>query len=234
MVRPSNENSKANSPATNSSTDKAVIMKKENVNKNLNAAEQVSDENPDVFSDQQWQSLTSDWQAQPVSETDIPALLKETKRRTLWAKGMLVNDVLATVAVLIGFIYTFFMPEPDGYLQAYLGIAGFASAIYTYLAIKVRTTSWRNMCDSPENAISNAIDGCISSIKYIQLIKWSLYSLIPLGNWFIYMVAVEREKSPLWGLTLMNIVMVIMLVICQYFKRKRCKELEQLQSINVV
>ena len=36
--------------------------------------------------DEQWLSLTQDWQAQPFEKTDMAALVKQTKRRTYLGK----------------------------------------------------------------------------------------------------------------------------------------------------
>ena len=39
--------------------------------------------------DEQWLSLSQDWQSQPYEKTDIQALLKQTKKRTLLALSLI-------------------------------------------------------------------------------------------------------------------------------------------------
>ena len=54
--------------------------------------------------DDQWQSLVDDWQSQPYQKVDIQALLKQSQKRTLGAKLLLLFDIVATLAIIIAFI----------------------------------------------------------------------------------------------------------------------------------
>lgn len=183
-----------------------------------------------LLDDPNWQSLASDWQSQPVIETDIKALIKETKRRTRWAKILLGLDIVGTIGILIGFIYQFFTPEQDTHLIIYLGLATLGTIIYTIYAIRIRRAAWASMCESPERALETAIKGAESSLKYIQAIIWSLYAMTPLANWFVYSVATSREKSPLWGLVVFNLIMLVSFVALARIKKRRVNELAQLNQ----
>lgn len=180
--------------------------------------------------DQLWQDLATDWQAQPVSETDIKALLKETKRRTRWAKILLALDIIGSIVVFLGCLYEFLREDPDFYVQVYLSIASVGCVFYLYFAMKIRLSAWQSMQGAPDNAVRNAMKGIISSIKYIKVINWSLAILLPLGNWFIYSVATDVEKSPWAGLTIFNVIMLVGFGITEYFRRQRVQELTRFSS----
>lgn len=194
------------------------------------ADETNSNNNMSLLDDPQWQSLASDWQSQPVVETDIKALIKETKQRTRWAKALLGFDIIGTIGIFIGFIYQFFAAEQDNHLKIYLGLATLGSFIYTVYAIRIRKAAWSAMCESPERALETAIKGAESSLKYIQAIIWSFYGMTPLANWFIYNVATSREKSPFWGLAVFNIIMLVSFVAMARIKSRRAKELAHLNQ----
>lgn len=187
-----------------------------------------TEQNP--MDDQLWQDLASDWQAQPVSETDIKSLLKQTKRRTLWAKTLLVLDVIGSIAVMLGCLYEWFREDPDVYVRIYLSIASVGCVFYLYFAMKARLNVWKSMQGAPDNAVKNAIAGCKSSLSYIKVINISFLALMPLGNWFILAVTNDVGKSPWWGIAFFNGIIVGAFALTEYFRRKRIVELKQLQS----
>ena len=95
------------------------------------------DEKETSVLDEQWAAMRQDWQAQPVPKTDINVLLKQTKRRTLWAKTFLGLNVLFTIAVFIAFLIGLYDGEYGTPMNTYLGIASFGTAIFVYYEIKI-------------------------------------------------------------------------------------------------
>mgnify|MGYP005810322047 CR=1 FL=1 len=182
--------------------------------------------------DEEWLSLTQDWQAQPYEKTDIQALLKQTKRRTLWAKSLLILDIAATVGLLIAFVIGLFQGDWGNATIAYLGFGGLFSAVFVYYEVKIRQQIWLYSCDSPEKAISNAISGCRSSIKYVQLIKYSTWLLLPLVNGYLFVMLTESGKSPWPPFLVINLSVLVTWLISHFFYLKRKKELEQLLSLS--
>lgn len=179
-----------------------------------------------------WQAMSDDWQSQPYEKVDIAALLKQTKKRTLWAKSCLGLNILATVGLFISFIYGVTKGELSQPMNTYLGLGGVLSAIFVYYEIKIRLNTWQQCCDSPDKAIDNAIAGCKSSLRYIILTKLSFIPFLILANWFVFAMTQVSEKSFWPPLLFINGFMLTMYVITDWFHRKRKKELQQLLLVN--
>jgi len=178
--------------------------------------------------DEQWESLSQDWQAQPVEETNIQALLQKTRRRTYWAKTCFGLNVVATVGLLASFIYGIFENEFGKPWNTYLGLGGFMSAIFVYYEMQIRMKTWAQISSSPEQALENALAGCQSSIKYMVLTKWSCLPFGVLANWFIYSVSQENGKNPLAAYMFINIFILVLYVITDVIHRKRKREYQEL------
>jgi hypothetical protein len=146
--------------------------------------------------DENWLRLSQDWQEQPFEKTDIKKLLKQTKKRTLQAKFLLSLNVLATIAIVIMLIVALYQGDWSRASIIYLSFGSVASIIFVYYEIKIRLHAWQQSCDSPDKAITNAIAGVESSIKYIRLTKLSFWLFLPFVNWYIYATITESEKSP--------------------------------------
>ncbi|NQZ82080.1 MAG: hypothetical protein HRT52_13785 [Colwellia sp.] len=189
------------------------------------------DEKETSVLDEQWAAMRQDWQAQPVPKTDINVLLKQTKRRTLWAKTFLGLNVLFTIAVFIAFLIGLYDGEYGTPMNTYLGIASFGTAIFVYYEIKIRLQTWRQCCDSPDKAVDNAILACQSSIKYMILNKLSCIPFAITGNWFLVVMAEENDKSPLKGLLFINILLIVVYVVADKLHKKRKKEYQRLMSL---
>lgn len=181
--------------------------------------------------DEQWLSLSQDWQSQPYEKTDIQALLKQTKKRTLLAKSLLVVDVIATLGLIIALLVGLYQGDWGTATIIYLAFGAITSVVFVYYEIKIRLRIWQHSCDSPDKAIVNAIAGVESSIKYIKLIKLSCWLLLPAVNWYIYAMIGETEKSPWPPFFVINMVIVSLWLISQWFHQKRTKELIQLSLI---
>jgi len=221
---PLNEKAKAN---MQSEQQKETLLDVTSIPVSNNSA----DEKETSVLDEQWAEMTQDWQAQSVPKTDISALLAQTKRRTLWAKGCLGLNVLFTIAVIIAFLIGLFQGEYGTPMNTYLGIASIGTAIFVYYEVKIRLQTWRQCCDSPDKAIDNAIVACESSIKYMILNKISCIPFAMAGNWFIVVMAEENEKSPLKGLLFINFFLIFVYVVADKLHKKRKKELQRLMSI---
>jgi len=188
-------------------------------------------EQPNEMLEADWLAMSDDWQSQPFDKVDISALLKRTKKRTLWAKSCLGLNIIATLGLLISFIYGLTKGEFSQPMNTYLGLGGLLSAIFVYYEVKIRLTTWQQCCDSPDKAVGNAIAGCQSSLKYILLTKLSFIPFLVLANWFVFAMTQANEKSFWPPLLFINGFMLTMYVITDWFHRKRKKELQQLLSI---
>lgn len=180
--------------------------------------------------DEQWKSLTQDWQTQSFEKTDIQALLKQTKKRTLWAKSCFVLNIIATVGLLASFIYGVLEGEFGKPWNTYLGMGGLMSLIFVYYERKIRIKTWNQISDSPDKAIENALVGCESSIKYMVLTKWSCLPFGVLANWFVYSIGQEENKSVLLAFIFINVFIGIMYFITDVIHRKRKREQKELSD----
>jgi len=181
--------------------------------------------------DEQWLSLSQDWQTQPFEKTDIQVLLKQTKRRTLWAKLLLAFDIVATLAVIIAFMIGMYQGDWNNATITYLGVCGLLSAVFVYYEIQIRQQTWQHSCDSPDKAIQNAIAGCKSSIKYVLLIKYSTWLVFPVVNGYLFVMVSESDKSPWPAFIIVNFFVIAMWSISHFFHLKRNKELKQLMTL---
>ena len=181
--------------------------------------------------DEQWAEMAQDWQTQPFTKTDINKLLKQTKKRTVWAKSLLALDLIATFGMLSVAIYMWLSGSKDQATILYLGIGGVCSVIFVYYAIKIRLAAWQTNCGSPDKAIEQAISGCQSSMSYIKLVKFSCFIVGPFANWYIFVVSQQASKSPALALFLMNVLIFVVWLFCHLFQRKRNKELKQLEAM---
>ena len=178
--------------------------------------------------DQQWLTLTQDWQAQSVKKTDIDALLKQTKRRTLWAKSCFVLNVIATISLIVAFIFGALTGELGRPFNSYVGLGALMSLVFVYYEMKIRAQAWAQISASPDKAIANALAGYQSSLKYMVLTKWSCLPFGLLGNWLVYTVGQQSDKSTLKGYIFINLIIFAMLVGTEILHRKRKKEYQEL------
>lgn len=205
-------------------------MNKDNIpNSKLDAANEEL--NPNNMLDEQWEALSQDWQAQPFEKVDAKALLKQTKKRTFWAKGLLILNIVATLAFIIAVCVMLYSGSEDKTTLAYLIFGAAGSIIFVYYEIKIRLAVWKQVAASPEKAIENAIKGIESSISYIRLTKFSSFILVPACNWYVYEMAIQHGKAVLGGIITVNVTMAIMLAITHWFHVKRLKELKQLKQL---
>lgn len=194
------------------------------------SVEEQHDSNSDDTSciDEQWATLTQDWQDQPIVHTDVKELLKQTKRRTIKAKLLFGSNILATIGLLYSWLYGWLWGNWERPLVNYLGFGTVISIIFCYLEYKVRQKAWANINDGPDMAISNAVESYRSSLNYIKLTKWSCLPMLFIANYFLYEVAVEAEKSPIKGIIIFNLFIAIVYAITHAIGVKRQKELDTL------
>jgi len=208
------------SESKNKAIDTTSLLKKEQPSK---------DDEPIV--DEQWAALTQDWQAQPVQKTDVVALLKQTKRRMLWAKVFLGLNIFFTVVVLIAFVVGLYSGEYGTPVNTFLAVSGVGSAVFVYYEIKIRLKTWQQCSDSPDKAIDNAIAVCQSSINYMILNKLSCIPFAVMGNWIVPIMALENDK-PMWkGLLFVNFFLIVVYVVADKIHKKRKKEYNRLSAL---
>jgi len=203
----------------------SIPQKKSGLDEETDKNSPVKEEQP---LDEDWLLLSQDWQAQPFEKTDIQALLKQTKKRTLLAKSLLALDVVATLGIFIALLVGLYQGDWGTATISYLAFGFITSVIFVYYEIKIRLRIWQHSCDSPDKAVSNAIAGVESSIKYTKLIKLSCWVLLPVANWYVYVMIQESEKSPWPPFFVMNSFIIVMWLITHWFYLKREKELHQL------
>jgi hypothetical protein len=180
--------------------------------------------------DDQWAAMTEDWQSQPTTKTDIAKLLKQTKKRTFWAKLSLAVDIIATLAILGVAMFMWMSGSKDNLTIIYLGISGGLSVIFVFYVIKIRLSAWKVNCDSPDKAIKHAITAGESSLSYIKLLKLSCFIIWPFANWYVFAVAQQTDRSPVMGLFITNVMVVTVWFITHKFYQKRVDELKQLKK----
>jgi hypothetical protein len=180
--------------------------------------------------DDDWLLLTQDWQNQPYEKTDIQALLKQTSKRTLLAKLLLLLDITATLGLFIALFVALYQGDWGTATVAYLAFGSIGSLVFVYYEIKIRLRSWQHCCDSPDKAVANAISGIESSIRYIQLTKLSCYCLLPAINWYLYAMIEKSEKSPWPAFIAANGIILVMWAITHWFYLQRNRELTQLRT----
>ncbi|MEW6981554.1 hypothetical protein AAD001_02760 [Colwelliaceae bacterium 6471] len=193
-----------------------------------NTHEKASDNQPAL--DNEWLTLAEDWQSQPYDKVDVNKLLKQTQRRTLWAKMLLFIDVLSTLFIIVFFIYGLYKGEWKTATLFYLGSASIAFVFYTAYAVKVRVKSWRLMAGDPNKIVESALIGCRSSLQYIKLIKWTSIPLFIWLNSYLYIIEPEVEKSVWPALIMSNGIIIVMTIVCHFMQRQRERELKQLES----
>lgn len=211
------------------SIDVLTLPKKAGVSASEANTKQSSPEEQPL--DDDWLLLSQDWQAQPYEKTDIDALLKQTKKRTLLAKSLLGIDIVATIGLFIALFVGLYIGDWGTATIAYLSFGSIGSLVFVYYEIKIRLQIWQHCCDSPDKAVANAISGIESSIRYIKLTKLSCWFLLPAANWYIYAMLEESEKSPWPPFFVMNSFIIVMWSITHWFHLKRKKELKQLCSV---
>lgn len=202
-------------------------------NNNLPQHQTPQEESPQESSnllDEQWEILSQDWQSQPYAKADVEALLKQTRARTLWAKTLLILNIIATL-FFIGMAATMMITgSEDTATMFYFIFAAIFSIVFVYYEVRIRLTVWRQFASSPEQAVDNAIKGLESSLKYIQLTKNFCWVLLPGGCWYAVEMAEQAEKSPWSGVIFVSIFISLIWAITHGFYLKRSKELKHLKQ----
>ncbi|GHE94922.1 hypothetical protein [Thalassotalea profundi] len=198
----------------------------EHENEELNQVSSDSHQDSEL----QWAELTKDWQSQTYPKTDIKQLIKQTKRRVKAAKYWLAVDIIGTMAIIIGFFIALFFYENDKATLYYLGFGSIVTSIFCIHTVNFRIRGWRQLSDSPDQAIHNAIKNAESSKRYLNLCKISCYILLPAVNWYLFEVSTLAEKPILPPLLFINVFVAGMWGASHYYLVKRKKEIKQLKS----
>lgn len=193
----------------------------------LSQREKQSADTPELIDDT-WAELTQDWQTQPTVKTDVLALVKRTRRRTIGAKFCFALNIVATIALFSAFLYGVYNGEWGEPFNIYLGLGSLLSLIFVYFETKIRVATWSQLCDSPEKAIDNAIASSKSSMQYMWITKISFLPFLPLINWFVYTVSQTSSKAVLPAYLMANGFMVVVYIVVDYLHRKRKQEYQQL------
>ncbi|REL25940.1 hypothetical protein DXX93_04770 [Thalassotalea euphylliae] len=181
--------------------------------------------------DQQWSTLVEDWQSQPYEKVDMTKLVKQLKKRTLAAKAILGFDVLATVSLFSILAHLFTEQESDWPSIIYIAFAAFGSLIYTIIEFKIRIKTWRMDASDPEQVFEKNISGVKGAIQYAKLWIVSCYLLAPVMNWYLWEVSKTQDDNMLPMFLFANGLLTVMVVGAYLYKRKRVKELENINKI---
>ncbi|WP_448546630.1 hypothetical protein [Thalassotalea fusca] len=200
------------------------------MNKEQDKSLEQSTSPSDVFGDD-WQLLTEDWQEQPFKKSDIDKLLKQTKRRTLWAKAILWLNILATIFLVVMTV-VFSQNEEIGTMTVvYFAVSSLLCIVFVYYEVKIRSKAWKKACDSPERALDNALRGCLSSLRYIKLIKIYYWLMIVLVGLFAKELSTELNISVWSIITEIYGMILVCYLVTHWFHRKRLAELKRLQQM---
>lgn len=195
-----------------------------------NAREQITEHLTTVNDDRAWSTMLDDWQSQPYEKVDIAALVRQTRRRTWWAKTVLALDVMATIGLIVGFFIGWYQGNWHTATLAYVGFGAVTSPVYLYFEVKIRLNSWRLAEQNPGNIVQAVIEGYQAALQFGQLIKWTCYGLAVAVN--AYVIALNQQNDQdLWPkLLLANALVVAMYAASHYYQHKRRQELTQLQN----
>lgn len=187
----------------------------------------------EVFDDT-WAELSQDWQAQPTPKTDITALVARTGRSTRNGKICFGINIIATVVIILVFLYGIYNGKWGEASNTYIGLGSLLAIIFIYFETKLRLATWSQLCDSPEKAIDNAIMSSESSMKYLWITKISFLPFIPLLNWYVYTASQANDKTALPVFLMANGLIIIMYLVVDYLHNKRKKEYQKLSQIKSI
>lgn len=182
--------------------------------------------------EQEWQNLTQDWQSQDYVKTDMQALLRRTRIRTYWAKSYMALNILATIGLVVAFFVGLYQGEWGGAINTYLAGVSIISVIFSYYEFRIRVKTWQQCCGSPDKAIEQAIDGCLSSIKYIKLTKITFLAFLLMINWLFFALEQQQNEPDRLSLILVNGTFLVLFVITHLLHLKRKKEYRELVKLN--
>ena len=191
----------------------------------------MTDKSPkEELFDQQWDDLVDDWQSQPVEKVDTNKLIKQLKKRTFYAKFILLLDVVATIGLFWSFIWSLQEETVHMPTTVFLGVGAVGSLIYTILEFKIRIATWQLDASDAEQVFNKNISGLKGAIQYANLWLYSCYIMLPLANWFVWEVGKTTDKSMLFGYLFANGMLVSMFVGAKYYQKLRQKELDNMLS----
>ncbi len=215
--------SKNSASSAEHQADKQTTLLQSDPEQEEKSAYQSPEQNTDS-----WLLMTEDWQSQTYTKIDIAKLLKQTQRRTLWAKICLVINIALTFLLLLVFVYGVSLGNFSTVVNIYIGIGSIIALIFSYFEVKIRRKAWQTHCDSPDKAVENAKVGIESSIKYCRLTQLSLAPFVILLNWFIYAITIESDNVSWLPWLIGNGYLLLVYIVTEVVKRKRQVQYQQL------
>ncbi len=184
-----------------------------------------------AIEDDTWAELSQDWQSQSTPKADLDELVKNTRKRTRMAKLCFSANIIATLGLIIVFLYGVYDGQWGEPFNIYLGLGGLMSVVFVSFETKLRLTTWTQISDSPDKAIENAIALSKASIKYMLITKISFLPFLPLINWYIYTVSQTNNKDALPAYLMANGLIVVTYLVVEHLHRKRKSEYQKLLKI---
>lgn len=184
-----------------------------------------------TIEDDTWAELAQVWQSQSTPKADLNELVKSTRKRTRNAKLCYSANIIATLGLVIVFLYSIYDGHWGEPFNIYLGLGSLMSVVFVAFETRLRLAIWSQISDSPDKAIENAIALSKSSITYMVITKISFLPFLPLINWYIYAVSQTRDKDVLPAYLMANALLLVSYLIVDYLHRKRKREYQQLLKV---
>ena len=184
-----------------------------------------------AIEDDAWAELSQDWQSQSTPKADLNELVKSTRKRTRNAKLCFSANIIATLGLIMVFLYGVYDGQWGQPSNIYMGLGSVLCILFVSFETKLRLTTWSQISDSPDKAIENALALSKASIKYMLITKISFIPFLPLINWYVYTVSQTNNKDVLPAYLLSNGLLVVTYLVVEYLHRKRKSEYQKLLRI---
>lgn len=178
--------------------------------------------------DDDWLEIANDWQSQPYEPADIDKISKTVKWKIIKSKLLFGLNIFLVLGIYCMTIYAWLM-EWSKVELAYL-LFGCIGGIYAaHREYTIRKGTWRYTATTPEEVIDSAIQSYRASIKYCDYNIWGSLIVSIGGIWFITESAKSADKSPIMGIVVYCVLMLMIVGICWHVKKKRQKTLSELE-----
>jgi hypothetical protein len=188
-------------------------------------------DNNDQFDEQQWSSLISDWQSQPVTPVETKGLLKKIRRRSrnIWLTTAF--DIIAVVGCLLTGFGFFFFSENNLDKAIFCWVSSIWGAFIFHFELRVRKGTWRLHDIGSANIIDFSLKRCEAAIKIGKLFTPAVLSFLPLVlMWQAFRFWYKDEFK--WQFTLFMLALTVVVVITsKVIIRRKVKELESLKAL---
>jgi hypothetical protein len=183
----------------------------------------------DEFDDQQWLSLTQDWQSQPTQAVDSQKLLKTIKRRSavIWLTSIL--DVVVVAGAWCFGLWMSFEPEKQ-MVAVFVLMSALWGSVIVYIEFSMRKGTWTMSEAGNSSILDFSIKRCEVAIKighYVTPAMLSFMGIIVLWQMIGYWLTDKMHWELSIGFVLWGAICIV--ASKQIIKRKT-KELAKLKA----